>query len=206
MPQALPLRKLRWKDRRGSVWGRILALVSVVASIIGVATFAWTYYPTVEIKATEVADKIDPINAEFTINNIGKLPVYELIFTCLIDTPGRLVELGGNKTDSPLGSTGGQGMPYLAASGSITRNCALGFRKSYIRSRITYPAYHSRCCRVFVAIHWTAEFDLSHFQQQNDAGRRHCFGTRLGVVGWSAFCETQMSILPGLSIYPDRAS
>lgn len=170
--QRLPFKESTWKDRLRNFWVRILAFISILSAVVTVLAWVWSYWPTIEIEANPVTDKTNPFNAEFTIKNAGKIPVYGIIFSCTVKSPGLPTILTeGNATRSPLGNIAGQGTSYLAVSDSVTRNCAFGFRTPMHLINASYPAI----------IHATAEYSWPFIKLRSSTSRT--FGSRTTPAG-----------------------
>jgi hypothetical protein len=115
--------------------------LELIVAILALFGTAWALAPSLDLRPGVVTSKSNPTNADFTISNVGRVPVYGVILTCRIKT--REVHdlfVGANAGKSPLGGHAGQGISILHANESVTRNCAAGFPTQIPLINVTYPA------------------------------------------------------------------
>lgn len=138
-PRTLPERPPQRRRYRGFL-EHANSYLTIAVSLIALVGGAYAYFPSIDILANPVMNKMNAFDAEFTVTNNGRVPVYDIIIACEINSRGgHDVITEGNSSQSPIGTVGDQGIDYLPPHSSITRNCGGGFSGDF-NSNLAYPA------------------------------------------------------------------
>jgi hypothetical protein len=98
--------------------------VAIIASIVTIVSGAWAYSPSIIIKPNAFLISSNPLDVQFSVENVGRLTAYDLVFECTINSPSiKNFRVGATMTTSPSGELAGQKVTDLAAGESATRDC-----------------------------------------------------------------------------------
>ncbi len=141
--------------------------LGLFASIVGIVAASWAFFPSLSILPTVTVTDKKPSSVDFTVTNTGRLTVYDLIFSCMIERRGRILYTEGNTVISPDGIMA-QGVGELDPGRSATRSCDVGMPIP----DVGYPASFDFTIRyVWPFIHKTNSV-TRHFTTRLD-GDRH---------------------------------
>ena len=67
---------------------------AILGPIVALTTFYFNFTPSVSITPTVNIDKTQTYSTQIEITNTGRVPIYDLIFSCGISTPGARLVVG----------------------------------------------------------------------------------------------------------------
>ncbi len=109
-------------------WKALLAAVALVG-------FAYQFRPEIAVDKDVSLNPSDPFSTQFQITNKGRLSVYDLQFSCVLNSEQFRGFYSGN-------NLGQEKVPVLASNSSVTKNCSIqasGFQeKSELFFDVTY--------------------------------------------------------------------
>ncbi|SDR63862.1 hypothetical protein SAMN05519103_09116 [Rhizobiales bacterium GAS113] len=113
----------RWR-RVVAFLSRPIPVLSPLAVLAGLAGAYWAFYPTVTIDPNVSLVSGNPLDAQFTITNSGRVSVFDVVLSCDVDSPQvKHLHIEANLGRSPLGRPIGQWLPKLDPGQPATRDC-----------------------------------------------------------------------------------
>lgn len=113
--------------RQPAPMGRLkkLSLIATIAG--GLTTFAigaYSFYPSIEIRAVDADTSANPLQARFSFRNGGRLSVSGAVVTCTLNTrEQKQMVMSDNLADTGAGSTGQRFGRFDPSSPPIVRSC-----------------------------------------------------------------------------------
>ncbi|SRR6266566_5843398 len=104
-PPTRTFRPLRW------LWGGLLAAVAIVG-------FVYQFRPEINVDRDVSLNVRDPFATQFRVTNEGRLAVYDLSFSCIVNN-----SMMRNVTST--GNAGQESVPVLESKESTTKNCSI---------------------------------------------------------------------------------